>query len=82
MSNPEFDKLMQELMAVEPLPESAYPLCFHNPDGDMLEVVLSPESYWARGPGADGLMEHWSHGDNRLVGFTIYGLSKRKPPGG
>lgn len=80
MPNADFDKTMAEILAAAtPYGPEAYPLCTHNQQGDLLEVILSPEAYWTTGPGTSGVLEHWSLEDNRLVGFTIYGVSKRKP---
>ncbi len=78
-SNADFDAEMLELLAsTTPLPPEAYPVCFTNLDGDQLEIVLSPEPYLAS-VGPNGLSEHFSLEDGRLVGFTVHGLSKRKP---
>jgi hypothetical protein len=70
-------ELARMLAEIEPLPPEAYPVCSYNPEGDCLEITLIPESYWVPHPPVGGVSEHLSHGENKLVGFTIYGISRR-----
>jgi hypothetical protein len=75
--NSEFDALMNEIFS-KPFPPFK-PYAYYNEDGNFLEVVLSPNSYYGKWVMNSRVMHYCDHEDReKIIGMKIQGIKNEK----